>query len=406
MVFRMQPFAGDVGPERLNRFAKSRIGQTLSEDLMELSGLKFGRAADAWYHALPAEARRKLMPDLQRVENLTSPLAQDCLKQVLEDPDVRSRFFKDHKGARQRALFCLLERPNAFLAAEARFAQGNYRFNGRYFDSYDSAENLRPGPIPKSGTFIREIRPTVHGAFDPNTKFRVEQTSIWPRYPVNAGEVFQTVIVAGEDTMIARYNKSGTDPVLLPIERMAVISYWPKTGRILVSGMRYKREGRKALVTAYAKHVLGLTDAPTATEPDTFLLAALALRTDLRPPARSGIADISFTSAAFTRDGATRSASQNFLPARNLVSAFLAQNDSLASNGSFRKTRWHSLTLAISMLPSADYPDGRVIEAKLQPHLVSVKSKLDDDLAVIMSLVDLWHLRANEHVMPLFREVA
>ena len=62
--------------------------------------------------------------------------------------------------------------------------------------------------------------------------------------------------------------------------------------------------------------------------------------------------------------------------------------------------------MAISMIPSADYPEGRVIEAKLQPHLVSVKSKLDDDLAVIMSLVDLWHLRANEHVMPLFREVA
>lgn len=404
--FRMQSFAADVGPQPLSQFIRGRFNFTVPGEFDELAGRQFGLRCSDWFHTLPIPKQRDILPVCVSVEALKPPLAQDCLKQAIEDPAVWHKIWKDHSSALQRALFCYINQHRAFEQAVGRLAQSRYRFNGKFHDIYRAPTGRHPKQLTRDRAFRAAISPVVGAAFRPGTDYRIEQGVVFPSYPRDAGEVFQLVIVAGAETTVSKFHKKGTDPTTVLIEQLAVISYWPRQGRVIVSGKYYKKNGRKALVTAFLQHALGIKDEPEKIVPEKFLLSALASRSDLTPLRKTGLADVRFLSASYTRPNAEAQTHQHLHIAANLREALAQQGDPITGSALFPLTKWHALDLCLRTQPTREYPDGRSFKAKITPSGVAVESKLDDDLALLMGLLTAWGVPVDEDHAPLLRIVA
>jgi len=401
--FSLSAFCGDVGADLLGAYFRSRLRSDPPAISETVKWRAFGKAAERAMRNWSASEYRKIRGEFQRIEIMSDAAGQDCLRQANPDPGDHKRLLTQFPSARQRALFYFLNREAPFRVAEGRRIVCAQRQCAGFHDSWTVPADFNPRTLVVPKTFKSSIMPMLKERFGEWMDARIDPHTFEPGFPPRSGEAFQ-VIIAVKDTLtgLPLWRRDDTFYAYPGIERTCVVTYYPKSGQLLICGKGLQRDGRQEIADVFARLVLGMDSAGKPLKPDSFLLHA-ALNIDrLILPQKANLISAGFSEIRFQAAGTDKPTVQILDPGQSILSSV---SSSLGPEVARRLRHGNEVNrLRFQFIVRAGHGETKdvPVAATLTPHGLGVSTYVDAHLAIATHIVDLSGLLADDQHMPLW----
>ncbi len=402
-AFSLSAFCGDVGADLLREYCLSRLRCEPPANPETVNRREYGKAAERAIRNWSASRYRTIRGEFQRIEIMSDAAGQDCLRQANPDPGDHRGLLNRFKSARQRALFCFVHKEAIFRVAEGRRIVCAQRQCAGFHDSWTVKADLDPRTLVIPGTFKSSIMPTLKERFGKRVDARIDPHTFEPGFPSRSGEAFQ-MIIAIKDTLTGLPLWSHFDTIYAypGIERTCVITYYPKSGQLLICGQGLQRDGRQEVADVFARLVLGMETAGKPLQADSFLLRAALNLEGLILPQKANLISAGFSEIRFRAAGTNKPTVQHLDPGQSILSSV---SRSLGQEAARRLRHGNEVNrLKFQFIVRAGPGEAKdvPVTATLTPNGLGVSTYVDAHLAIASRIVDLCGLRSDDQNMPLW----
>lgn len=348
-------------------------------------------------NTLTPQAILRLWQHLSRIGDMADRGGRDCLRIA-----ARSRGQKiceTERGTFKMALLAFLDHPLVFHAAEALLSKGRWGTSDRFCTVFRLVEPCSPR------TLARLIDPLSDGLqrileelTDATVYLNVDPVLIAPVLPAGAREHLHIAVGWGDSSeAIGILDGNGPGLVNLPLLRTLGITLDADCRTVMVFGAKLRLDGREQIGQLIADLTSKVPTTPQVVPRVHHQLHIFANPEALPFPPHVGIAQVGIEGIRYLPPGSLRAVERDIAFPLTARASLAIDRDEFYARAELDGVTVLRVDLRIELLPSALFPDGRVIRARLTPKGYVVESGLDVDAYIVRAWIVHLKIERTDH---------
>jgi hypothetical protein len=393
MAFKLSSFCRDAGTKLIADYFTSVLREGFPASDLPTKPKARARFLREQIEGLPDDKNRRAIGDFRRVERLCGAAGQESLRQCL-DPGDWNRIIKPQESAPQRALFCWLHRREAFLTAEFRHALKIRRQSLQDAAAFDSLPRRHPAQLELDSAAQDLINDLIKTALANRIRRDTGCTFLAATVLSEAAKEPEQVYQLGirwTDGTVGQFQPQpdGSAYNMIDVSQIITLTYFPSSGRIIVTGKKLKDEDFEAIANLFAARVLLTPRKPLPAALDLILPEALLADRPFKLPPRSIVERVSFDRIVLVLPTSRRPVPiplEPSVPVRQSIARHLGEG---FTRSKFAVSEVRTIGLEIHLMP--DKVTGKMRKFRIDVSSTGLKvwSALDSDLLLAEELLEL-----------------